>query len=608
MYRTHIHRPLLNAGWLLLATLALAGQSACAQATSAPPLPMAGAPASDAPLYSAEAIAELVAPVALYPDDLLAIVLPASTYPLQIVQAQRFLDALAGNPSLKPDETWDDSVVALLNYPEVIEQMNDDLDWTAELGQAVLAQQPEAIAAIEGFRKRAFTAGNLKSDDRQVVEVNDDVVYVRPADPKVIYVPYYDPAVVTVYSPRPAYYYHPRPYPVYYYPYPVGYTFASGFFWGVTSYFALGWNSHHVHVYHHDYHDHPYYGRPYLYDTRHYYYRRPPKVVNNYYIDGDRDRDRDRHDRNRYDRERNRHDYDHDRYDREPWSDREGREHDRYRDRNQRAETYWRPDHRRTGARPGMEPRRQPADRQHRPSRPRGEELAGSASDPPVQSPRIDGQYRTPDRGPRGSGEQPRQERREWQRAERTTPPAANPRNLQREESLQQRLADRSQRRAQPQPEVASRPNDRQPRRTQEPRRSSADTAREPQVGSAPEQRTYRADTQPRTWENRASREAAAGPRPAPRRESQERALARESGGARAFGPRPSPGDHAAVQPQAPQQPQPRFEGNRFERREQAERGGSREPRGDRGGRNGEQGRRAERGGRPGEDPGMDSR
>lgn len=655
MYRTPIHRPLTGAGWLLLAALALAGQSACAQATSAPPPALAGTPASDAPLYSAEAIAELVAPVALYPDDLLAIVLPASTYPLQIVQAQRFLDALAGNPALQPDETWDDSVVALLNYPEVIELMNHDLDWTAELGQAVLAQQPEVIAAIEGFRRRAFTAGNLKSDDRQVVEVSDDAVYVRPADPKVIYVPYYDPAVVTVYRPRPVYSYHPRPYPVYYYPYPVGYTFASGFFWGVTSYFALGWNSHHLHVYHHDYYDHPYYGRPHLYHTRHYYYRRAPKVVNNYYIDADRDR----YDHDRHDRKRDRRDYDHDRYDREPWSGRDDRNHQRYRDRNERAETYWRRDYRRAGDGPGATARRKSQEKWNRTPRPRSEELAASAPGAAVGSSQFDGQapaslsdtdgradspqsvtggdrgrppapradldnaqperaarsraenrpYRNanPDRAPRSSADPSRPERRQWQRAEPTPPAVTNPQGIQREESLQQRLAERAQRRAQPHAESPPRSMDRQTRQDLQRRGSSADTAREAQtIRSISDQRANRAEVQRKAVESRANREAVAGPRPSPHRDSQERALARESGGARAFGPRPPPRHDPAAQPQARQGAQPRFGGNQFERRERAERTQPRESRSDRGGQSEDRGHGAERGGQPG--PGRESR
>jgi len=226
-------------------------------------------------------LADLVAPIALYPDDLLAIVLPASTYPLQIVQAARFLEAAESDSGLTPDETWDDAVVALLNYPEVVELLSEDLDWTWSLGQAVLAQQTEVLAAVEDFRDRAYTAGNLRTDERQIVEVDDGAIYIKPADPQVIYVPYYEPAQVTVYQRAPVYYYHPRPYPVYYYPYPAGYTFASGYFWGVTTVYSLGWGARHLYISPHDYYGHPFYGRSYVHN--HYYYRQPTRIVNHYY-------------------------------------------------------------------------------------------------------------------------------------------------------------------------------------------------------------------------------------------------------------------------------------------------------------------------------------
>jgi hypothetical protein len=123
----------------------------------------------DIPLLSTVDLEELVGPIALYPDDLLAIVLPASAYPLQIVDAARFLEALENDASLKPDPEWDDSVVALLNYPEVVELLNDDIDWTWRLGEAVVSQQADVVAAIESFRDRAYAAGNLKSDSYQNV-------------------------------------------------------------------------------------------------------------------------------------------------------------------------------------------------------------------------------------------------------------------------------------------------------------------------------------------------------------------------------------------------------------------------------------------------------
>jgi len=234
------------------------------------------------PLLSAADLEDLVGPVALYPDDLLAIVLPASTYPLQVVQAARFLERLETDPSLKPDEDWDDSVTALLNYPEVIDLMNEDIDWTWRLGEAVVAQQTDVVAAVEAFRDRAYAAGNLKTDEYQTVSDEDGVIEIEPANEEVIYVPYYEPESVVVYQPQPVYHYYAQAYPLYYYPYPAGYSFASNFFWGVTTAFTIGWVTDHLHVYHHSYWGHPYYGHHYY---NHYYYRSPSLgVFNNHYV------------------------------------------------------------------------------------------------------------------------------------------------------------------------------------------------------------------------------------------------------------------------------------------------------------------------------------
>jgi hypothetical protein len=215
-----------------------------------------------APLTPAE-LEELVGPIALYPDDLLGIVLPASTYPLQIVQAARFLEDRAGDASLEPSEEWDDSIVALLNYPEIVAMMSEDLDWTWALGEAVLDDQTAIINAVQIFRDRAYAAGNLRTDERQVVTEDDGVIEIAPADPEVIYIPYYEPERVVVYQSAPAYYYYPYAYPLYYYPYPVGYAFSSPFFWGVTSAFTIGWHTHFLHVHHYTQFGHPYYGHHY---------------------------------------------------------------------------------------------------------------------------------------------------------------------------------------------------------------------------------------------------------------------------------------------------------------------------------------------------------
>lgn len=251
--------------WLALGALTLGAAVATRQAFAQQPA------TNEVATLSADALADLVGPIALYPDDLVGIVLPASTYPLQVVQAARFLDERAKNPSLKPNDVWDDSVVALLNYPEVVKLMNDDLDWTWKLGDAVINQRADVLDAIQGFRTRAAAAGNLRSDERQVVANDGGAIAIKPADPEVIYVPYYEPERVVVYQSAPVYHYYPYAYPVYYYPYPYGYAFNSGFFWGVTSAFVIGWHTHYVNVYHCGYYGHPYYGHQYnnAYYVRH---------------------------------------------------------------------------------------------------------------------------------------------------------------------------------------------------------------------------------------------------------------------------------------------------------------------------------------------------
>ncbi len=140
----------------------------------------------DIPRLSTTELQELVGPIALYPDDLLAIVLPASAYPLQIIDAARFLEALKDDPSLQPNPDWDDSVVALINYPEVIELLNGDMDWTWRLGEAVVAHQDDVVAAVESFRDRAYAAGNLKSDSYQTVSHNEGNIEITPIAEDVI--------------------------------------------------------------------------------------------------------------------------------------------------------------------------------------------------------------------------------------------------------------------------------------------------------------------------------------------------------------------------------------------------------------------------------------
>jgi uncharacterized protein DUF3300 len=149
-----------------------------------------------------EQLDELVAPVALYPDALLTQVLIASTYPLEIVEAQRWL---AKNPKLEgtaletalKDREWDPSVKSLCAFPDVINRMSDKLDWTQDLGNAFLGQQADVLAAVQRMRAKAKEAGSLKSTPEQTVKVEDnDIIIIESSDPEVIYVPTYSPAVV----------------------------------------------------------------------------------------------------------------------------------------------------------------------------------------------------------------------------------------------------------------------------------------------------------------------------------------------------------------------------------------------------------------------------
>ncbi len=235
--------------------------------------------------YSPPELEKLVGPVALYPDDLLGIILPASSYPLQIVQAARYLEAFANNPDLKPDDDWDDAVVALLNYPQVIELLNEDLDWTWNLGAAVVNQQPAVLDAIQDFRGRAVAAGNLETDGRQIVRQVDEVIEITPVNPEEIYLPYYEPDRVVVHQNRPVYRYYADAYPLYYYPYPSYHPFTSGFFWGVTTAYSVGWWTDRLHVHYYGHTSHPYYGRHY---TGYYKARRAGRVRHRHYTDTSR--------------------------------------------------------------------------------------------------------------------------------------------------------------------------------------------------------------------------------------------------------------------------------------------------------------------------------
>jgi hypothetical protein len=212
---------------LLLALVASAFVLPASAQAPAAPVAAAAAPA-------ANAMDDLVGRIALYPDDLIAVILPASTSPLQIVQADRWLEKRKTDPKLPIDDKWDDAVKTLLNYPDVVKMMSNDLDWTSALGEAVVADQGAVLDGVQSFRRRAQAAGNLKSDDKQVVKAEKEIIIIQPANPEVIYVPQYTPSTVVTYGVAPVYGYYPAPYPSYYYPYAPGAALAAGVIWGAA--------------------------------------------------------------------------------------------------------------------------------------------------------------------------------------------------------------------------------------------------------------------------------------------------------------------------------------------------------------------------------------
>ena len=173
-------------------------------------------PLAEEELLTDAELDELVAPVALYPDALLAQVLVASTYPLQIVKADRIVATSEDMTDEELSETlseqeFDPSVLVLLSgFPTVVGRMAEDLDWTERLGIAILQQDDDVLAAVQRMRADARDMGYLSSNDAQTVEEEDGQIYVAPADPEVVYVPTYDPSVVYT-SPAPAEPYYVAP-------------------------------------------------------------------------------------------------------------------------------------------------------------------------------------------------------------------------------------------------------------------------------------------------------------------------------------------------------------------------------------------------------------
>lgn len=203
------------------------------------------------PVFSKEQLAQMLAPVALYPDTLLSQILMASTYPLEVVEADRWVKQ---NPGLSgsaldeavKDEDWDASVQALCHVPSVLGWMSENIAQTSKLGDAFLAQENDVMNMVQELRKKAMDNGTLKSTAEQKVTVLDDTIIIEPVQPEIVYVPSYDP--LYVYGP----WWYPA-YPPYYWG-PVlvvgGFTFWPGIYVGIDiGYWCyFDWPRHRIHV------------------------------------------------------------------------------------------------------------------------------------------------------------------------------------------------------------------------------------------------------------------------------------------------------------------------------------------------------------------------
>lgn len=238
----------------------------------APP-PQSPAPAPDQPHPSQltpQQLQQLVAPIALYPDALVAQILAASAYPTQIVEAERFLQQ---NPDLKGEalgtavdkQDWDPSVKALTQFPTVLANMDKDLSWTSELGDANYNQQADVMSAIQYMREKAKEAGNLKSTPQQTVTNEADNIAIQPANPDIVYVPEYNPEFV--------YGYPVGIWPGFYPWWGIGGPYISfGLGFGISPFFGFGWG---WHGWGFDWYHHGllYGGRPYAFHSHAFYDR-----------------------------------------------------------------------------------------------------------------------------------------------------------------------------------------------------------------------------------------------------------------------------------------------------------------------------------------------
>ena len=155
----------------------------------------------DKVLFTQQELDQMLAPLALYPDSLLSQILMASTYPLEIVEAARWVKAhpaLQGDQAVKATDqyNWEPSVKSLVAFPNVLAMMDEKLDWTERLGDAFLSQQPEVMDTVQNLRQRASANGTLQSTDQVRIDQEEQNISITSPDPQVVYVPYYDPTVI----------------------------------------------------------------------------------------------------------------------------------------------------------------------------------------------------------------------------------------------------------------------------------------------------------------------------------------------------------------------------------------------------------------------------
>ncbi len=222
---------LLLSGWILVS------------GTLCPPLPAQTEPAPVVS-QSPEQLQQLVAPIALYPDELVAQILAAATYPPDVVEADRWLQQ---NSNLKGQElagavdkqSWDSSVKALTQFPSVLANMDKNLSWTSSLGEAFVKQPQQVMDAVQTMRRRAQDAGNLKTTPQQAVKTEGHTIVIEPAESSVVYIPEYDPWLVygAALAVWPGWYSYPGLYLA-----GPGFAFGLGFDIGFFGGFGWGWH------------------------------------------------------------------------------------------------------------------------------------------------------------------------------------------------------------------------------------------------------------------------------------------------------------------------------------------------------------------------------